>query len=115
MSMPLNAVAEAPACRHSACVVRLRGRAAVDVLVEPAGVRARVAREATIGVLRPALLDIGSVGVAVVTLPRVIAGHHITPVGPDAVREGVNRTDVEIVAAERNRAAAELLPSLGCS
>ena len=92
------------------CAVLLRGRAAVNVLVEPAGVRAGVGTEAPVRVLHPALLDVGIVRVAVVALTWVRAGDHVAPIGPGAVRERPDRADVEVVPPERGRPAAELLP-----
>src|SRR5436190_12908162 len=88
----------------------LRSCVAVDVLIKPAGKWARIAAKAAVGVLRAALLDIRTVGVAVTALARVGARDHVSPVRPDAVREGADGADVQIVAAERNRATAELLP-----
>jgi hypothetical protein len=89
---------------------QLWGRAAVDVLVEPAGVRTRVSREAPVGILRATLVDVGAVRVAVAALTQIRTGDHVPPIGPGAVRERPDRTDVEIVATERGRPAAELLP-----
>src|SRR5712692_598918 len=91
-------------CRH------LRGHVAVDVLVEPAGVRTRVAREAPVGILRATLVDVGAVRVAVAALTRIRTGDHVPPIGPDTVRERPDRADVDVIAAERGRPAAELLP-----
>src|SRR5438552_14593392 len=88
---------------------QLRGHVAVDVLVEPAGVRAGVAGEAPVRVLSTALHDVSAVEVAISAFTRIPTGNDIAPVCPDAVRERPDRADVEIVAAERNRPAAELL------
>src|ERR1700757_1472912 len=92
-----------PLCRQ------LRRHGAVNVLVEPAGVRAGVGTEAPVRVLHPALLDVGIVRVAVVALAWVRAGDHVAPIGPGAVRETRNRADVEIIATEGDRTTAELL------
>src|SRR6266705_2457944 len=92
-----------PPCRH------LRGHVAVDVLVEPAGVRTRVGTEAPVEILRATLVDVGAVSVVVAALTRIRAGDHVPPIGPDAVRERPDRADVEIVAAEGHGSAAELL------
>src|SRR5207245_9297777 len=87
-----------------------RCRVPVDVLVEPALPRARVAREAPIGILRATLVNVGGVCVVVVALTRIRASDHIAPVGPYAVRERPARTNVQVVAAEGHGSAAELLP-----
>src|SRR5438034_9741817 len=73
---------------------QLWGRVPVDVLVEPALPRARVAREAPIGILRATLVNVGGVGVVVSALTRIRASDHVPPVGPDAVRERPHRADV---------------------
>src|SRR5438876_9048159 len=76
---------------------QLRCRVPVDVLVEPALPRARVAREAPIGILRATLVDVGTVRVAVAAFTRIRASDHVTPVGPDAVREPPDRAEVSVV------------------
>src|SRR5919201_4041591 len=87
----------------------LRRHVAVDVLIEATVVGARVPPEAAVRVLRATLLDVGAVGVRVSALTRIRTGHDVAPVGPDAVRERPDRADVQIVARERERSAAELL------
>src|SRR5438094_2483906 len=47
---------------------------------------------------------------SVLVLTRIRAGDDVTPVRPGPVREAPDGTDVEVVAAERHRPAAELLP-----
>src|SRR5205085_9999145 len=89
---------------------QLRGHVAVDILVEPAGIRTGIAREAPVGILRATLVDVSAVRVAVAALPRIRTCDHVPPIGPDAVRERPDRADIEIVATERERSAAELLP-----
>src|SRR5436309_14268635 len=89
---------------------QLRCRVPVDVLVEPALPRAHVAREAPIGILHATLVNVGGVNVAVAALTRIRARDHIAPVGPYAVRERPDRTNVQVVAAEGHGSAAELLP-----
>src|SRR6266567_4133066 len=89
---------------------QLRGHGAVDVLVESAGVGTRVAREAPVGILRATLVDVGTVRVVVAALARIRTGDHVPPIGPDAVGERPDRADIEIIATERDRPAAELLP-----
>src|SRR5438034_5499522 len=88
---------------------KLWGRVPVDVLVEPALPRARVAGEAPVEILRATLVDVGAVRVAIAALTRIRTGDHVPPIGPDAVRERPDRADVEVVATEGDRAAAELL------
>src|SRR5207253_7146567 len=89
---------------------QLRSRRAVDVLIEPAGVRTHVAREAPVRILVATLVDVGRRCVLVLRrLPRIRTLNGVPPVGPDAVRERPDRADIEIVAAEGHRAAAELL------
>src|ERR1044072_8575944 len=94
--------------RAAALLGPLRRLCAVDVLVEPAGPRARIRSPAPVGVLVPALHDVGAVGFS--AFARISAGDDVPPVGPGAVRERPDRADVEVVAAERHRAPAELLP-----
>src|SRR5207248_3641942 len=60
----------------------LRRDRAVDVLVEPALVRAGVGADRAVRVRDPALLDVGAVAVAVPTLTQVGTGDHVAPVGP---------------------------------
>src|SRR5438094_578361 len=48
--------------------------------------------------------------VAVAPCPWVGAGDDVSPVGPGAVRERPHRADVEVVTAEWDGSAAELLP-----
>src|SRR2546426_1864306 len=88
----------------------LRRHVTVDVQVEAAGIRTGVPREAAVGVLRAALLDVGAVGVRVPALAEIRAGDEVPPVSPDTVRERSDRADVEVVAAEGERATAGLLP-----
>jgi len=64
---------------------QLRGRAAVNVLIEPALVRTRVSREAPVGILRATLVDVGAVRVAVAAFTRIPTGNDIAPVCPDAI------------------------------
>jgi len=52
---------------------------AVDVLVETALERAHVPAEAPVGVLGPALVDVGGVGVTVAGFSRVGAGDDVPP------------------------------------
>src|SRR5438132_8426746 len=74
---------------------QLRGRVAVDVLVDPAVVRAEIAApEADRSLLRldrvqcPALVDVSRGGVLVLRrLPRISALHRVSPVRPDRVGE----------------------------
>src|SRR5207249_10649880 len=106
----MNRVAWVPAPPPLRSSSQLRCRVPVDVLVEPAGVRTRVAREAPVGILRATLVDVGRRCVLVLRrLPRIRTLNGVPPIGPDAVRERPDRADIQVVAAERNRAAAELL------
>src|SRR4051794_773067 len=60
---------------------------AVDVAVQPALPRAPVrAERLRRGVERPALVDVGAIGVPVAALARVAAAHRVAPVRPDAER-----------------------------
>src|SRR5437773_3599466 len=73
---------------------QLRCRGPVDVLVEPAGVRARVAPPGAVWILDAALHNVGAVGIVVSSFTRIRARDHVTPVGPRAVRERPHRADV---------------------
>src|SRR5438094_4503551 len=110
ISMLLNGVAGVPAPPPLRSSRQLRCRVPVDVLVEPALPRARVAGEAPVRILGATLVDVGRRCVLVLRrLPRIRPLNGVPPIGPDAVRERPDRADVEIVAAEGHRAAAELL------
>src|SRR5437763_6896738 len=106
----LNRVAGVPAPPPLRSSRQLRGRVPVDVFVEPALPRARVAGEAPVEILRATLVDVGCRCVLVLPrLPRIRTLHGVPPVGPNAVRERPDRAAVEVVATEGHRAAAVLL------
>src|SRR5262249_28979747 len=88
----------------------LRRSVAVCVLAGPACVWAGVGAEAAVWILSTALLDVRTIQVGVPGLPRICPRDHVAPVGPEAVREGPHRTDVQVVAAEWTRPPGELLP-----
>src|SRR5438876_472044 len=96
----------------------LRRLVAVDVLIDPARVRAAVAaprgdyvallvRE---GQLHAALRDVGVAGVRLArSLAWIGSGDGVAPVRPDAVREAADRGHPQVVTRERHRAVVELL------
>src|SRR5436305_10448382 len=67
--------------------VSLGGDVAVDVLVEPAGPRAGVGGEASVGILGAALVDVGGVVVGVASLARAATGEDVAPVAAGSVCE----------------------------
>src|SRR4029453_15532917 len=80
---------------------QLRGRVTVDVLVDPAGVRAEIAAPEAEGTLLrldriegPALEDVGRRVVLILGhFARVAALHSVSPVRPGAVSETTARRD----------------------
>src|SRR5438477_6341657 len=96
---------------------QLRGRVTVDVLVDPARVRAEIATPEAEGTfLRldriegAALVDVGGRGVLVLRrLSRIRPLDGVTPVGPGSERKASKARDRQVIPAERHGPVVELL------
>src|SRR5205814_5279035 len=89
---------------------QLRGRVTVDVLVDPASVRAEIAAPEAEGtflrldrIKSAALEHVGRRGVLVLwRLARIHPLDGVAPVSPNAIGEAPERRHVEVVARERH-------------